>query len=615
MVSMQGGIDLGIDGVDDGVEIGSGGFGTVFRAIRRSEGRAVAVRVLPVRPEAALRARYLRECEVLRSLSVHPNLVSLYDAGFTVVEQPFLIMEYMPNGSLADRVERDGRVPWGEAVTIVAKLADALAVAHLAGILHRDLRLENVLVSSAGEPCLADLGLARVMDLVEARTAPVSLGNAAPEVIEGRRPSEVADVYSLGSVLFELLSGGAAFVGAPDEPINAVLGRIAKAPVPDLRRRGVPDAVCDVVEAAMAKPPAQRPASATRFAELLRGALTRPSAASVAAAEPIAARPGPAGPGSAPAAPAPVVAPAGGPLPEPEPEPMPVPEPEPVPVPEPDPAPTPVPEPEPFPTPVPEPAPVPAPEPAPVPPEPAPVPVADAPPADRAATDGASTGGAARAASVEPEVIEAEPDQSSRSRGRMVRFGLGAGIALVSLVVLIVVVVDGSTSKVGTPTAATQPPSTRATPSTLARPQVRVPPLVLPAATQASGLVVDRTWRLAGEDGDLFIASVAVRNPTLKAVTDTVLEVIPKSVTSSVTGVTFVGQQPTIVNPDPTVSFAVNLAPGAQARFGYRVNVPAEGVSQSRLQAWKTTRDAEQSALNAFLTSPLPGRGAFKPGG
>src|SRR4051812_18687188 len=118
MVSMQDGIDLGIDGIDDGVEIGAGGFGVVFRAVRRDVGRAVAVRLLPVRPEHALRGRYERESEILRALSVHPNIVTLYATGFTSVDQPFLTMEYMPNGSLADRVERDGRVPWGEAVAI-----------------------------------------------------------------------------------------------------------------------------------------------------------------------------------------------------------------------------------------------------------------------------------------------------------------------------------------------------------------------------------------------------------------------------------------------------------------------------------------------------------------
>ena len=145
---MQDSIDLGIDGLDDGVEIGSGGYGSVFRALQRDLGRTVAVRVFPVRPEPALRERYTRECEILRALSVHSNFVTMFAAGFTMVDQPFMVMEYMPNGSLADRVEQDGRVPWAEAVTIVARLADALAVAHANGVLHRDVRPQNVLISS-----------------------------------------------------------------------------------------------------------------------------------------------------------------------------------------------------------------------------------------------------------------------------------------------------------------------------------------------------------------------------------------------------------------------------------------------------------------------------------
>ena len=173
MVSMQDGIDLGVDGIDDGVEIGHGGFGSVFRAHQPEPGRTIAVRILPVRPDASLRDRYLRECGLIKAVSQHPNIVTLYAAGFTRLDQPCLIMEYVPNGSLADRIERDGRVPWAEAVGITLKLTDAISIAHAAGILHRDIRPENVLISSNGEPCLSDLGLARILDVIEARTATV----------------------------------------------------------------------------------------------------------------------------------------------------------------------------------------------------------------------------------------------------------------------------------------------------------------------------------------------------------------------------------------------------------------------------------------------------------
>ena len=104
MVSMQDGIDLGIDGIDDGVELGHDGFGSVFRAHQPEPGRTVAVRILPIRPEPSLRDRYRRECGLIKAVSQHPNIVTLYTAGFTHLDQPCLIMEYVPNGSLTDRM-------------------------------------------------------------------------------------------------------------------------------------------------------------------------------------------------------------------------------------------------------------------------------------------------------------------------------------------------------------------------------------------------------------------------------------------------------------------------------------------------------------------------------
>ena len=652
MVAMQDGIDLGITGLDDGVEIGTGGYGTVFRALQREIGRTVAVRVLPVRPEVALRERFKRECEILRALSEQHNIVTLFAAGFTVVDQPFLVMEYMPNGSLADRVERDGRVPWGEAVAIVTKLADAMAIAHATGILHRDIRCQKVLISSTGEPRLADLGLARLMDAVEARTAPVSLGHAAPEVVEGRRPSESADIYSLGSTLFELLAGAPAFIGANDEQVNAVLTRIAERPVPDLRRRGVPDAVCDVVEAAMAKQPSDRPDSAAALSEMLRAA-ANPNAAPPPAAPvvvpPVVVIPEP----TLEPEPVPVV-------PEPESEREPLPEPEPVPAPEPFPPPVPIPEPEPEPAPAPPPVPTPDPEPLP------PIPVATAativePEAETPETPTASpspfvapaavwslasttpelepkidpaiepVSGMSEAADTavvadtdaveieteakpEPAVvphrlIEGEPDEGSRARGRMIRFGAGALVAFVSLVVLVAVLVDSSKSKVGSPTV----PSTNATTSKTSAAFVPEAPLNLPTVQMASGLIVSRRWRLTGDNGDRFLASVDMKNPTGKTITDSVIEVIPKVLASTVTDVAFTGATPAVVNPDPIVRFDVTLEPGKEHRVTYSIAVPGDGVEQSRLLAWQTARDTEQAAFDVLLTVPLPGR--IKPAG
>ncbi len=277
---------------------------------------------------------------------------------------------------------------------------------------------------------------------------------------------------------------------------------------------------------------------------------------------------------------------------EPEPEPAPVPEPEPAPVPEPEPAPVPEPEP------VPEPIPAPDPEPEPPAPDPAPVPRVAAP----TATELAEPVAVRRA-------IEAEPDESSRSRGRLVRFVAGAVAAFISLVVLVAVVIGGSTTKVGTPTRPPQATTqTTVTPGTT-QPFVAAQPLSLPAVLLKSGLVVERTWRLTGENGDRFIASIDVRNPTGKELSDSVIEVIPKVLVTSVTDVKFFGGTPAIINPDPIVRFDVKIAPGRRVRIGYQVSVPADGVDQNRLLVWKTGRDAEQSALDVLLTSPLPAKG------
>ncbi len=479
-----------------------------------------------------------------------------------------------------------------------------------------------------------------MLDVVEARSAPVSLGHAAPEVIEGRRPTESADIYSLGSTLFELLTGSTAFVASTnDEQVSAVLSRIQNAPVPDLRRRGVPDAVCDVLESAMAKQPSARPESAAVLAERLRVAVdpraTRPMTPPVPVAPvvpPVVSTPTPP---VSPTPPEPIAV-------VPEPEPTPIPEPEP----EPEPAPVPGPDPEPDPAPIPDPMPVPEPEPEPTPvpvpdpePDPLPAPVLEAEPESEPETRLFATrpaGTVAEAQDAEPDtdavpatppgpaplsipslpmaaettttsgrVFEGEPDESSRSRGRLVRFGLGALVALISLIVLVLVVIDSSRSKVGTPTASVTPQSSAPAPTTtptLATPSVQPDSLVFPTVLMPSGLHVTRTWRLTGDDGNRFLASVEFANPTTKAITDSIVEVIPKLLTDNVAKVQFLGMTPTVLKADPVVRFDVTVQPGGKERVGYSIAVPAEGVGKARLDLWKVARDNEQKALDLLLT-------------
>ena len=265
--------DLGLASLTDLVEIGRGGFATVYRAHQPRFGRTVAVKVLDPGADRLSLERFERECEAMGMLSSHPNIVTIFDAGVTADGKPFLIMELMPEGSLDDRVAGDGPLPWDEVTEIGVKLAGALETAHGATVLHRDVKPANVLRSSFGEPCLSDFGLARFAS--EAKTTGVvtaTLLHAPPEILSGEPATPQSDVYSLASSLHTLLAGDAPFWKPTDESLLPLLARIAGDPVPDLRPRGVPDELAAAVEAGMAKDPTDRPASAAAFGQLLQEA-------------------------------------------------------------------------------------------------------------------------------------------------------------------------------------------------------------------------------------------------------------------------------------------------------------------------------------------------------
>lgn len=256
-------VDLGVPGMEDAIEIGRGGFAVVYRARQPELNRTVAIKMLSARLDEAGREQFAREGRAMGALSAHPNIVSVFGTGTAASGRPYIAMTYLREGSLADRLDLDGPLPWAEAVRITIKLAGALETAHRAGTLHRDVKPENVLVSDYGEPELTDFGIARVEGRYETATGQVavSAAHASPEVLEGRSASVGSDVYSLGSTLFSLLAGHAAFARRPDETLMGLYLRIARDTVPDLRPRGVPDAVCRVVEQAMDKDPRRRQSS------------------------------------------------------------------------------------------------------------------------------------------------------------------------------------------------------------------------------------------------------------------------------------------------------------------------------------------------------------------
>jgi ATP/maltotriose-dependent transcriptional regulator MalT len=261
--------DAGFEGV---AEIGRGGFGVVYRCAQPLLDRAVAVKVLTADLDQENLDRFLREQHAMGRLSGHPNIVTILQVGTTTRGRPFIVMPYHAKNSLEALIRLHGPLDWSETLRIGVKLAGALEAAHRAGILHRDVKPGNILLSEYGEPELTDFGIARMAGGFQTATGVITGSPAftAPEVLEGMTPTPASDVYSLGATLFCALTGHAAFERRSGEKVVAQFLRITSQPIPDLRERGFPAEVAAVIERAMARDPAARPVSAAAFGDELR---------------------------------------------------------------------------------------------------------------------------------------------------------------------------------------------------------------------------------------------------------------------------------------------------------------------------------------------------------
>ncbi|WP_328715997.1 protein kinase domain-containing protein [Nocardia salmonicida] len=257
-------VELSASGFEDGEEIGRGGFGVVYRCRQVALDRTVAVKVLTTELDEDNQTRFLREQKVMGRLTGHPNIVTVLQVGVTASGRPYLVMPYHPLDSLDAWVRRRGPMPVQTVLWIGVKIAGALESAHRLGIVHRDVKPGNILLTDYGEPALTDFGIARIVGGFETATGilTASPAFAAPEMLGGETPTAAADVYGLGATLFCALTGHAAYERRSGEQVVAQFLRITSQPVPDLRAGGIPDDVAAVVESAMNRDLQQRPSAA-----------------------------------------------------------------------------------------------------------------------------------------------------------------------------------------------------------------------------------------------------------------------------------------------------------------------------------------------------------------
>ncbi|WNV84443.1 protein kinase domain-containing protein [Umezawaea sp. Da 62-37] len=248
------GSGITLAGYSDFRMVAQGGEGTVYRARQDGLGRDVAVKVLAAADDATL-ARFRRELEITVRLGrQHPHIVTVLDTG-VVQGRPCIVMEFHDLGSLHDRLLARGPLPVADVVAAGVAVADALAFAHGQGVLHRDVKPQNILVLPTSH-VLADFGIARAVDAGHSASLQlVSYRHAAPQTIDGQKPAVADDLWSLGSTLFTLLDGKPPFSSDdPDEDaVLAYLGRVRSAEPRALRRADVPPDLVAVIDRCLAK--------------------------------------------------------------------------------------------------------------------------------------------------------------------------------------------------------------------------------------------------------------------------------------------------------------------------------------------------------------------------
>jgi len=256
-------------------ELGSGGFGTVYTARHLVENEIVAIKVLraELAARADLRQRLLDEAQLLRSLPPHKNIVGLRDFG-EAHGRPYLVMDHLAGQDLRDTLA-DGVLPIDQALDIAAQVADALAAAERGGLVHCDIKPENLRILSDGCVKVMDFGIARAAD-AHLREIAGTRAYMAPELWRGEPPEHASDVYALGCVLYEMLTGHAPFVPAAQGDREQAAREVAQQHLslePDwwpLQQEAAPASLVQLLRAMLAKVAEDRPRAVHLAAELRR---------------------------------------------------------------------------------------------------------------------------------------------------------------------------------------------------------------------------------------------------------------------------------------------------------------------------------------------------------
>ncbi len=287
--------DLGIGDVLDGYEItglvARGGMATIFKAVERSSGRTVALKIPHIQYEAdvVFYERFRREEEAARRLA-HPNVVgALEPAGEK--SRMYMVMEYVEGTPLSAILRHGKPLGTAQALDIARQVCDALAYLHGCGIVHRDVKPDNVLLTPHGQVKLIDFGIAHVAAarrLTISRLSP-SLGTPdymAPEQMRGRDGDERVDIYALGTMMYQMLAGQLPYSGADWKELLRSK-RLDEPTPPSAYAPGLDPSLCAIVTRAIAPDPADRHATAVDLLEELRDpAAVRPRSPANAKARP-----------------------------------------------------------------------------------------------------------------------------------------------------------------------------------------------------------------------------------------------------------------------------------------------------------------------------------------